>query len=156
MAHRGKAWPLTFRRDVLLNARTYRFGFAEQYFFTPLGLQGTLGLLLNGHRFRCKDAVETFNAVLTWTSSPETIGGIQIVCKVIEEVLAVPQDNFMRYEIWGTSLGLLYARQYFAAAHPISEGGFMPMFAHTTHSTPGVIFDTGVSTGTLAPVQYGL
>jgi len=31
MAHRGKTWPVVFRRDFNLNVQTYRHGLAEKY-----------------------------------------------------------------------------------------------------------------------------
>ena len=154
MAHKGKAWPLMFRRDINLNVTTYKFGFAEQYDVTPLSLLGSLGTFLNSKPWRCSNPVVDSSGTTEWKSAPIILGAHTYTVVLIEEIRTVVQQlNQCRYEVREGAV-IRFARQYFSAAHPIAQGGDISPFGSTTVSTPPIIYDTGASGCQMRPVQW--
>src|SRR5215831_13676665 len=148
MAHKGKRWPVMFRRGITLNVTTYKFAFAEQYDVTPDALLGSLGLLINGKSFRCSNPIVDSAGKTIWTSSVHTAGGQSFIVRLIEEIIGPnPQLNFVRWELTDALGNLMYARQYFRSPNQISAGGTMGPFETTTKTTPGVIYDLDLGDG---------
>src|SRR5215831_6937317 len=145
MAHKGKNWPLHFRRDMLLNCDTSWQRFAASYYLTPRGLQGNLGVALNGRRISCVNQSQPNKDSLAWSSRDFLAAGVMVHARIVMEIqppgILPHQINTMRYEISDNANVLLFARQYFSYPEFPSYGLEMEPFASTTTSTPPLIFD---------------
>lgn len=75
MAHRGKPWPLTFRRDFNLNVNTYRAGLAHDYLLQTHQFMFTDWPLLRNLDWHCGPATDAVLPRLIWRSEMRTISG---------------------------------------------------------------------------------
>lgn len=158
MAHKGKYWPVHFRRDMTLNCGTSWQRFAASYYLTPRGLLGSLGSALNGRRINCINQSQPTPDSLAWSSNNFLITGATVYARIVMEIQPYTpgnhQFNSMRYELLEASGVLLFARQYFSYPELPTYGLSMSEFANTTTSTPPLIFDTGASGGEAGPIPW--
>ncbi len=86
MAHRGKTYPVHFRRDWNLGVTNNSKGFAKGYYvFTPGGF-GSLGAALKGKKFTCVTFDELTFSGLKWKSAKQSVGGVQMRCEMTTSI----------------------------------------------------------------------
>lgn len=74
MSHKGKFYPVLFRRDWNVNLVTNRNGFANRYIFTERDSTTGFGVLIRGRKFDCGPATNRFVSEMHWLSQVISIG----------------------------------------------------------------------------------
>lgn len=125
MAHKGKQWPLHFRRDLSLQVLNYNQGLARTYRVTFFGQTGTVGTAANNHPVDIVQVGPPFGPPARWASLPHVFGGAIVVYTAETVVGAVPQNTGIRLKVTKDDGTLLYQ----LAFHQPASGVFRNLSA---------------------------
>jgi len=88
MAHKGRVWPLGFRRDLNLNLLNNNPGWANRYYVDLLRLPPGIGHALQGSRWDCGPEQVTPGETIFWASDPDIFGPF-----AYDVILSAPIDG---------------------------------------------------------------
>jgi hypothetical protein len=139
MAHRGKDYPLAFRRDFSVNVDNYNHTNALVYRFNAGQVHGTLGTPLSALVIEMKNPTFFFPKSYVWRSDTRVIGGLAVYLLLYGTVVGHPTFIQPGWQCWTAGNVLLYQRDANQQLNHMGGQGSIPAFNFPQHETPGVI-----------------
>jgi len=86
MAHAGKFYPLAFRRDLWLDAVTYRNSWPKYWRWNMGTFIGPIGSAISGKPIAPLIEVPNYSGLIKWVSPWKDVGGesVKLTCELVE------------------------------------------------------------------------
>jgi hypothetical protein len=139
MAHVGKVYPLSLRRDFQLNLTNYRFGNAANYLLSWEAVFGTLGDALNGDNIMLNEAGMSPAKELQWISNRFITGTFDAVIRLFAVLDESAQEIRVFLDVIDNPLGTLFRTHQWDRPNTVGQGANYPRDFLPQHETPGII-----------------
>jgi len=152
MAHRGRIYPLAFRRDFCLNVNNFR-SVALSYLVPLSGYGGVAGTASNGITVELKNPTYvTLGDIYRYESDPYAAGVYTVFHSINWDFINTGTTQRVQWTVHETTLGVIF-QSAFITSNADPDGGFFDLTSGF-FQTPGVWTKAATQAQFFAPKPY--